>query len=55
VASEGYSTMLGYKAQVPTHDRWAIAAWVRTLQVSQRASMDELPPEAKTALPRRIK
>lgn len=55
VASEGYSTMLGYKQQVPTHDRWAIAAWVRTLQVSQRASVDELPPDAKTALPRRIK
>lgn len=55
VASEGYSTMLGYKSQVPTRDRWAIVAWVRTLQVSQRATLDELPPEAKNALPRRIK
>lgn len=55
VASEGYSTMLGYKAQVPVRDRWAIAAWVRTLQVSQRAAQTELPPEANNALPRRIK
>ena len=55
VASEGYSTMLGYKSQVPVDDRWAIAAWVRTLQVAQRATAEELPPEAKNAKPWRIR
>jgi mono/diheme cytochrome c family protein len=55
VASEGFGTMLGYKSQVPVRDRWAIAAWVRTLQVSQRANAEELPPEARNATPWRIR
>jgi mono/diheme cytochrome c family protein len=54
VATDGFSTMLGYKSQVPVDDRWAIAAWVRTLQVSQRAGAEELPPEARNAKPWRI-
>lgn len=44
VASEGKATMLGYKAQIPTRDRWAIAAWVRTLQVAHRADDKDFPP-----------
>ena len=32
IASNGYGQMSGYAAQVPVHDRWAIAAWVRVLQ-----------------------
>ncbi len=55
VASDGFGTMLGYASQVPTADRWAIAAWVRTLQVSQRAKAEEVPPEARNAKPWRIR
>lgn len=32
VIAEGQGTMLSYAAQIPVEDRWAIAAWVRTLQ-----------------------
>ncbi len=43
VATDGKSTMLGYKGQVPAADRWAIAAWVRTLQVAHRADPKTFP------------
>ena len=55
VATSGFGTMLGYASQVPVEDRWAIAAWVRTLQVSQRAKAEEVPPEARNAKPWRIR
>ncbi len=48
VAAEGQGTMLSYAAQIPVEDRWAIAAWVRTLQVSQSATEADLPPDAKS-------
>ncbi|MEZ4451168.1 MAG: cytochrome c [Nannocystaceae bacterium] len=35
VISDGQGTMQSYAAQIPVEDRWAIAAWVRTLQVSR--------------------
>lgn len=43
VIKEGKSTMLGYAAQIPARDRWAIAAWVRTLQVAHRADPADFP------------
>jgi outer membrane protein OmpA-like peptidoglycan-associated protein len=33
--SNGVRTMPAYRAQIPVNDRWAIAAYVRALQVSQ--------------------
>ncbi len=46
VATEGYGTMKGYSAQVPDpEDRWAIAAWVRVLQVSHRAKQSDIPAQ----------
>lgn len=33
--SNGTRTMPAYRAQVPVHDRWAIVAYVRALQLSQ--------------------
>jgi mono/diheme cytochrome c family protein len=35
VINNGKGTMLPYAAQIPIEDRWAIAAWVRTLQVAR--------------------
>ena len=49
VITEGQGTMLPYAAQIPVADRWAIAAWVRTLQVSQAASAAEVPEEVRSA------
>ncbi|RMG98030.1 MAG: cytochrome c [Deltaproteobacteria bacterium] len=47
VITDGQGTMLSYAAQIPVEDRWAIAAWVRTLQASQRASASDVPEEAR--------
>jgi hypothetical protein len=35
--------MLGYSAQIPPRDRWAIIAYVRALQLSRNAKVSELP------------
>ncbi len=35
VIANGKGTMLPYAAQIPVHDRWAITAWVRTLQAAR--------------------
>ena len=51
VIAYGKGTMRSYAAQVPTEDRWAIAAWVRVLQQSHRAKESDVPSDAlgKTA------
>ncbi len=42
--SNGFNTMLGYAAQIPHADRWAIVAYVRALQRAQNASQADVPP-----------
>jgi mono/diheme cytochrome c family protein len=42
--SNGNNTMMGYAAQIPVADRWAIVLYVRALQRSQNAAESELPP-----------
>lgn len=37
VITNGFGAMPDYAAQVAPHDRWAIAAYIRALQLSQRA------------------
>src|SRR5262249_18513686 len=44
VARNGYGAMADYSSQVAPRDRWAIAAYIRTLQLSQNIRLDELPP-----------
>jgi mono/diheme cytochrome c family protein len=36
VMTNGKGTMLPYAAQIPVEDRWAIAVWVRVLQIQGR-------------------
>jgi len=43
VITRGRGVMPSYAAQIPVRDRWAIAAWVRTLQVSQAARLEDVP------------
>jgi len=43
VMSNGYGAMADYSAQVPVHDRWAIAAYIRVLQLSQDAPRSDVP------------
>jgi hypothetical protein len=45
VITNGFGAMLGYSAQIPPRDRWAIVAYVRALQLSRNAKVSELPPD----------
>jgi mono/diheme cytochrome c family protein len=47
VITNGFGAMLSYSAQVPPHDRWAIVAYVRALQLSRNAKISELPPDVR--------
>jgi mono/diheme cytochrome c family protein len=50
VMTRGLGAMPDYAQQIPPSDRWAIAAYVRALQLSQRASLADLPPEDRARL-----
>ncbi len=43
VITKGYGVMFSYGDRVPPHDRWAIAAYIRALQLSRRATIAEVP------------
>ncbi|MFN8005614.1 MAG: cytochrome c [Terriglobia bacterium] len=42
VITNGFGAMQDYAVQVPVPDRWAIAAYIRALQFSQHAALNEL-------------
>ena len=48
VMTNGFGAMQDYSAQVSPRDRWAIAAYLRVLQLSQNQKFDELSPEQKS-------
>jgi mono/diheme cytochrome c family protein len=48
--TNGVRTMPGYAYQVPVSDRWAIVAYVRALQKSQRATLADVPESQRTGL-----
>ena len=50
VITNGFGAMQGYAEQVPVRDRWLIVAYVRTLQLSQHASVDDVPADRRGAL-----
>ena len=50
VISNGYGSMPDYRQQIPPRDRWAIAAYVRALQLSQHFPERELTPEMRLQL-----
>lgn len=52
IVTNGVNTMPGYAAQIPVDDRWAIAAWVRALQVSQGMTTAHLPADIAATIPR---
>jgi len=43
VMTNGFGAMPPYRAQVAPEDRWAIAAYIRALQLSQRATTADVP------------
>ncbi|MGC9945648.1 MAG: cytochrome c [Bryobacteraceae bacterium] len=50
VIGNGLGAMPDYAAQIETRDRWAIVAYVRVLQLSQNATLNDVPPEARAGL-----
>ena len=48
--SNGIRNMPAYGPQIPVEDRWAIVAYVRALQRSQNATVDDVPPDIRAQL-----
>jgi Skp family chaperone for outer membrane proteins len=42
--------MPGYASQIKVRDRWAIVAYVRALQASQNAAIEDIPADRRDEL-----
>lgn len=52
VITNGYGSMAPYASQVSVRDRWSIVAYIRALQLSQNATIDDVPQDARLRLER---
>ncbi len=50
VMTNGSGSMPSYATQIPVVDRWAIIAYIRALQLSQNATIDDVPPDQRNDL-----
>jgi mono/diheme cytochrome c family protein len=50
VITNGYGAMYSYADRVAPEDRWAIVAYIRALQLSRHASIDDVPPSERAHL-----
>lgn len=50
VATNGFGLMASYAAELTVEERWAVVAYVRALQVSQQARIEDVPPEVRRQL-----
>jgi mono/diheme cytochrome c family protein len=50
VISNGYGVMYSYASRVPPQDRWAIVAYIRALQLSRHAAIEDVPRDARAQL-----
>jgi mono/diheme cytochrome c family protein len=50
VITNGFGAMPDYAAQIRAEDRWAIAAYIRVLQLSAHATLDDVPPDQRGRL-----
>ncbi len=48
--TNGVRTMPSYGAQIPVEDRWAIILYIRALQLSQNATLKDVPEELREQL-----
>jgi mono/diheme cytochrome c family protein len=46
--TNGFGRMYSYASRIPVEDRWAIAGYVKALQLSQNAGLDDVPAAALT-------
>jgi mono/diheme cytochrome c family protein len=45
VITRGYGAMYPYADRLDPSDRWAVVAYIRALQLSQHATLADVPPE----------
>ena len=50
VITNGFGAMVSYSSRIPMEDRWAIAAYVRVLQFSQNATIEDVPEADRSQL-----
>lgn len=50
VITNGFGNMYSYAARVSPDDRWRIAAYIRALQLSQHATVADVPPGDRASL-----
>ncbi|MFN0152630.1 MAG: c-type cytochrome [bacterium] len=50
VMTNGFGAMQSYASMVPVRDRWAIVAYIRALQLSQNATLADVPPSEAAQL-----
>ena len=50
VITSGYGAMYSYASRVSPQDRWRIAAYIRALQLSQNATLNEVPKSERQQL-----
>ena len=50
VITNGYGVMSAYAARVEPEDRWAIAAYIRALQLNHNAKLSDVDPVERAKL-----
>lgn len=51
VITQGYGVMASYSTLIPAvEDRWAVVAYIRALQLSQSARLEDAPPAVQATL-----
>jgi Cytochrome C oxidase, cbb3-type, subunit III len=50
IITRGFGSMPDYAEPIPPHDRWAIVAYIRALQLSQNARLADVPEKDRRSL-----
>jgi hypothetical protein len=50
VMTNGFGSMYPYASRITPEDRWAIVAYIRALQLSQNATLADVPPQERQRL-----
>lgn len=50
IITHGVRNMPSYAAQIPVEDRWAIVTWLRVLQRSQHAAVEDVPADMRAKI-----
>ena len=50
VITNGFGTMYDYSDRIAPPDRWAVAAYIRALQLSQNATLEDVPADQRAGV-----